>query len=462
MEHLRVKRVGYFGKVPPTGDFISRNLDSAVKEGFDRWLGQGLEKSRQQLKENWLSSFLTAPVWRFLLDRQLEGGKLVAGIMMPSVDKVGRYFPFSLLVELESAPVDSALLAAADQLLTQFEDLLLSALAEDFDLDYFDYQVGMAARKLMGKDFAAEPLAVKKFDEMRELGRHLHRLQPSGGSVWWTDGAEHRRADLLVHETMPAGGAFASMLRDPDAFRDLEAIWDHARGLGLSQSDNLSVDFSGGLPGLTFHLISHNGTDQPANTAYAGQSAEMNTIILSDGRFGTIWSAMVSRCLMSAVPRAWGNAEDTLKTGELQRIASFLSEKLLPAQQSNLTPPLSFASIAVSGGQEITLFVSGDYVCFHKRAEDVSRVFGAHAPPDGPTIRQEPDGWFRSVKLTLAPGDRMLIGSSIFDFPAISADIASAMSQPTVGAVAKLAWQNAAIRGLSGNIALAVLEAAES
>jgi type VI secretion system protein ImpM len=176
MPHLRVKRVGYFGKVPPTGDFVSRNLDSDVKEGFDRWLGQGLDKSREQLKENWLGSFLTAPVWRFLLDRQLAGGKLVAGIMMPSVDKVGRYFPFSILLELENAPVDSLHLGACDQLLQQFEDLLLSALAEDFDLDYFDYQVGMAARKLVGKDMADGQMTISRFDELRELDRQLLKL----------------------------------------------------------------------------------------------------------------------------------------------------------------------------------------------------------------------------------------------------------------------------------------------
>ncbi len=462
MPQVRAKRVGYFGKVPPTGDFVSRNVDNAVKEGFDRWVGQGLDKSRAQLKENWLSSFLTAPVWRFLLDRQLDGGKLVAGIMMPSVDKVGRYFPFSILVELENAPVDSFFLAACDKLLGQFEDLLLSALSEDFDLDYFDYQVGTAARKFVGKDLAGGAQAISRFDELRELDRQLHRLQPSGGSIWWTDGAEHRKADLLIYEAMPGSGAFASMLRDPDAFRDLETVWDQARGLGLSQSDNLSVDFSGSLNGLKFHLISHNGKDQPANTAYVGQSQEMNGLILSDGRFGTVWSSMVSRCLVSTVPRAWDSGEKILNGAGLHRIANFLSEKLLLAQQTNLTPPLSFASIAANGRQQISIFVSGDYVCFHKRAQSVTRVFGAHAPPDGPTIRQEPDGWFRSVELELEPGDRVLIGSSIFGFPAIAEDIVTAMDQPTVGAAAKTAWQNAVIRGLSGNIALAVLDAAET
>ncbi len=106
----------------------------------------------------------------------------------------------------------------------------------------------------------------------------------------------------------------------------------------------------------------------------------------------------------------------------------------------------------------ISIFVSGDYVCFHKRGDVVERVFGAHSPADGPTIFQGPHGWFRGVKLTLAPSERILVGSSIFGFPAISADIAAALEQPSASAAAKTAWQNAVIRGLSGNIALAVLD----
>jgi hypothetical protein len=284
-------------------------------------------------------------------------------------------------------------------------------------------------------------------------------MQPSGGSVWWTDGAEHRQADLLIYESMPGSGVFASLLRDPDVYRDLETIWDQARDIGLSQSDNLPVDFSGHMPGLTFHLVSNHGKDQPTNTAHAGYSPELRALFLSDGRFGTDWSAMVSRCLKSAVPRAWDSKAKTLNSGELQRIAGFLSGKLLSAGQSILAPPLSFASIAAAGNREITIAVSGGYVCFHKFPGGMARVFGTHLPAEGPTIRQDSSGHVRSVTLALEPGDRVLIGNAIFDFPGTADDIKTAIELPTAEMAANAAWQNAAIRGLSGNIALAVIYA---
>ena len=50
--------------------------------------------------EEWLPIYLTSPIWRFVLSAGLCGGEVVAGVLMPSVDRVGRYFPFTLAVPL--------------------------------------------------------------------------------------------------------------------------------------------------------------------------------------------------------------------------------------------------------------------------------------------------------------------------------------------------------------------------
>ena len=44
----------------------------------------------------WLEAFLEAPVWRFVLPPGLCGARAAIGLIMPSVDKVGRYFPLTL------------------------------------------------------------------------------------------------------------------------------------------------------------------------------------------------------------------------------------------------------------------------------------------------------------------------------------------------------------------------------
>ena len=43
----------------------------------------------------WLPAFLEAPVWRFTLPPGMCGARAVLGLMLPSVDRAGRYFPLT-------------------------------------------------------------------------------------------------------------------------------------------------------------------------------------------------------------------------------------------------------------------------------------------------------------------------------------------------------------------------------
>ena len=45
--------------------------------------------------EAWLPAFLEAPVWRFTLPPGMCGAQAVLGLMLPSVDRAGRYFPLT-------------------------------------------------------------------------------------------------------------------------------------------------------------------------------------------------------------------------------------------------------------------------------------------------------------------------------------------------------------------------------
>ncbi len=83
---------GIFGKLPWLGDFVTRRLPHSFVEPWDDWLQRGMAATREALGDGWLDSFLTAPVWRFLLPAG-SAGPAMAGVLMPSVDRVGRYFP---------------------------------------------------------------------------------------------------------------------------------------------------------------------------------------------------------------------------------------------------------------------------------------------------------------------------------------------------------------------------------
>src|SRR5690606_16378250 len=49
---------------------------------------------------SWLDIYLTSPIWRFAFSEGVIDERVWAGIVLPSVDRVGRYFPFSIATSL--------------------------------------------------------------------------------------------------------------------------------------------------------------------------------------------------------------------------------------------------------------------------------------------------------------------------------------------------------------------------
>ena len=218
-------RVGWLGKIPTAGDFVVRNVDPIVHARMDEWLGRAIAASRDQLGERWLDAFLHAPVWRFILHGMPSAEMATVGIMIPSVDRVGRYFPFCVLIELDRRPATNGDLMGADALLSAFEPHLLSVLHDDFDLDTFEYEVrklGDALRKgrseqrdqAVAEDASAKPISAD-----------------FPATWWWTEGARGRAPSFERFGELPAPATFTALLRDDDPDEDLASIW-HAAGEG--------------------------------------------------------------------------------------------------------------------------------------------------------------------------------------------------------------------------------------
>ena len=93
---------GFYGKLPCKGDFLQRRVSQEFVDAWDAWLQQSLHVSREQLQERWLDAYLTSPVWRFVLAAGVCGSGTYAGVMLPSVDRVGRYFPLTLITQLNT------------------------------------------------------------------------------------------------------------------------------------------------------------------------------------------------------------------------------------------------------------------------------------------------------------------------------------------------------------------------
>lgn len=122
---------GYFGKVPARGDFVACRLVPALAEPWDVWLGLLTTAAHGATPApDWPEAWLTAPLWRFALGAGLVPEPGAAGILVASVDRVGRMFPFTVIGAAPGVP-DEAWFDAA-------EALALAALADDADLDALD------------------------------------------------------------------------------------------------------------------------------------------------------------------------------------------------------------------------------------------------------------------------------------------------------------------------------------
>jgi type VI secretion system protein ImpM len=228
---------GFYGKLPCKGDFLQRRVSQEFVDVWDPWLQQALHLSRQQLQDRWLDVYLTSPVWRFALAAGVCGSGAYAGVMLPSVDRVGRYFPLTLVTQLST---EDCLLEVAGEAGRQWfeaaEALALGALqAHDLDLAVFDEQVTTlgapsvepAASEsahlrglLQNSQFGQRPghwqvplasvtslqRAANVFAS-RELERTLRPL-----ALWWTDGSDLVAPCWLSSRGLPPASGFAAML----------------------------------------------------------------------------------------------------------------------------------------------------------------------------------------------------------------------------------------------------------
>src|SRR5690349_9150235 len=132
-------QVGFYGKLPSHGDFLRRRVSDAFVDAWDAWLRECIAASRTTLGPRWLDVYLTSPAWRFACAAGACGSAPVIGVVAPSVDQVGRYFPLTLVADL---PADVNLITAAsssERFLDAAERLVIETLAtERVDFERFD------------------------------------------------------------------------------------------------------------------------------------------------------------------------------------------------------------------------------------------------------------------------------------------------------------------------------------
>lgn len=185
--------VGWYGKIPGTGDFVARRVPAAFRDPWDRWLQGAIDASRQRLGSGWRDAFLSMPVWRFVLGPGVLGANAWAGLMAPSVDAVGRYFPLTVACALPSASLDAAAtLLGAGRWFDDIEAIVLEAITPAADAATID-----------------AALARRRF-EARWLLPAASPASPRG--AWLAEASELFGRKLLLCERLPSGEQFCAMM----------------------------------------------------------------------------------------------------------------------------------------------------------------------------------------------------------------------------------------------------------
>ncbi len=220
---------GFFGKLPSHGDFITRRLARGFLDTWDEWLQKCLAESKASLgDEAWLDAYLTAPIWCFALQPGICGARGWAGILMPSVDRVGRYFPLTIATPLPTGMTPLQAATTASEWFGRAVTLALTSLEqEDFTLEPFDEAVaglgaiasptsvagGSLILQLAGASRARLPLdATGNVGAIQRLVDGVVGRPLAPYALWWSEGSERVEASLLWTRKLPASPGFLSFI----------------------------------------------------------------------------------------------------------------------------------------------------------------------------------------------------------------------------------------------------------
>ena len=136
---------GWYGKLPVVGDFASRRLDADFVKIWDEWLSSGLARLAELNRDTWLDEYLSSPPWRFFLTPGFLPAPMSqqtwTGVVIPSVDRVGRYYPLTLACKLENVFLEPGTQTALWSWLHQLEDLAVDAMQDDWSIDTLEAEL---------------------------------------------------------------------------------------------------------------------------------------------------------------------------------------------------------------------------------------------------------------------------------------------------------------------------------
>ncbi|MGI8398989.1 type VI secretion system-associated protein TagF [Agrobacterium deltaense] len=191
-------RIGFFGKVPSHGDFISDGLERELIGTFDDWMRSGLHACADLFSGRWPEIFTASPPIRFIIESGIWGNCAYAGVLVPSADRVGRKYPLAIIAQLNSFRKHPRTLYLDDTWFMAAEALVETSMTGDFDMSRFNTSV--------------KKLRLPKPREEDDAPEMVRGRAPT--SLWWRIDPVSRRARGLKFDGKPKASDFLRLFSD--------------------------------------------------------------------------------------------------------------------------------------------------------------------------------------------------------------------------------------------------------
>ena len=487
--------VGLYGKLPSHGDFLRRRVSDAFVSVWDEWLQQCIAASRSALGQNWLDVYLTSPVWRFACDTGVCGPRAYAGLMAPSVDRVGRYFPLTLVWEVPQGVHPLAVTQRADRWLDQVERLLLDAMAEEHvDLEKFDQRFVALGRELDQIQWAS-PVELDALDaagptsgaraqwqlsigSQPALGSILEqllyaRLKETHGplTVMWTEGSARVEPSGLLLSGLPAPSTYAALLSGE--WR--EAGWRVVKSKTLAPPPPSRNDTWTSERPIAYRSAGATdvGRVRRINQDAFIERTEIGVWAVADGmgghEHGEIASRMICDALAALVPGETLRATVDAITQQLGRINEYLYRTMasgtIPGQTGS-----TVVAFATRGTRSAVLW-AGDSRLYRLRGDELTQLTRDHVAEtngaaDERNAISRAVGGDATLEVDVAnhsvhPGDRFLLCSDGLNHEIADDVIAQKLREPDLMQCVQGLIAAALRAGGTDNVSVIVVDAFE-
>lgn len=218
---------GWYGKLSSLGDFAQRRLPPHWVKACDAWLSDVLRSGREQLGARFLDVYLTAPVLRFAWAPGVVDTHWWFGLLMPSCDSVGRYFPLLIAQHRARPPEDRIALDHLELWLDHLAHAAVHTLSDgggsvdDLEAALHDAPrwpaagrgAAAAIRRDAGNDHFEFARAAALSQWLPTLAAQQLGARLAGCSLWWRVGESGGAEAADIVPGLPDGERFVALLR---------------------------------------------------------------------------------------------------------------------------------------------------------------------------------------------------------------------------------------------------------